>query len=133
MKKIFLLFTLALLSFSATAQEANEEDTIINVIKMMFDGMRAGDSAMVGATFSEEMQMFTIFKTTKGDHMYMKSEPQKFLEAVGTPHDVVWDEIIWTYDVRIDGLLANVWTEYSFYAGKDFSHCGVNDFQLFKS
>lgn len=133
MKKIGLLFTLVIFSFSVSAQDINEEDSIINVVKMMFDGMRAGDSAMVSAAFSDNIQMFTIFKTKKGDHMLIQDKPQKFLDAVGTPHEVVWDEIIWSYDVRIDGLLANVWTEYSFYAGDKFSHCGVNDFQLFKS
>ena len=133
MKKIFLLFSISILSFSVSAQSVNEEDSIINVVKMMFDGMRAGDSAMVSATFADDIQMFTIFKTKKGDHMLLKDKPQKFLNTVGTPHEVIWDEIIWSYDVQVDGLLASVWTEYSFYAGDKFSHCGVNDFQLFKS
>ena len=133
MKKILLLFIVSMFTFSVSAQDVHEEDSIINVVKMMFDGMRAGDSSMVSAAFADNVQMFTIFKAKKGEHMLLKDEPQKFLNAVGTAHDVVWDEIIWSYDVRIDGLLANVWTEYSFYAGDKFSHCGVNDFQLFKS
>ena len=58
---------------------------------------------------------------------------QKFLNAIGTPHDKVWDERIWSYDVKIDGLMATAWTEYSFYLGDDFSHCGVNAFTLFKT
>jgi hypothetical protein len=28
--------------------------------------------------------------------------------------------------------MAAIWTEYSFYLGDKFSHCGVNSFQLFK-
>jgi hypothetical protein len=34
--------------------------------------------------------------------------------------------------VLIDGNLASVWTDYKFYIGEKFSHCGVNSFQLFK-
>ncbi len=132
MKKIFLPLLITCFAVVANAQNT-EEDTIINVIKTMFDGMRAGDSAMVSSVFSENIQNYTVFKTKKGEHRMVKDEPQKFLDAVGTPHPKVWDERIWSYDVKIDGLLASVWTEYSFYLGDKFSHCGVNVFQLFKT
>jgi hypothetical protein len=32
--------------------------------------------------------------------------------------------------VHVDGPLAVVWADYSFYAGSKFSHCGVDAFQL---
>ena len=44
-----------------------------------------------------------------------------------------YDEKIWSYDIRIDGLLATAWTDYTFYLGEKLLHCGVNAFQLFKS
>jgi hypothetical protein len=34
--------------------------------------------------------------------------------------------------VRIDGPLAVVTVDYSFYAGQQFSHCGIDAFQLFR-
>ncbi len=55
-----------------------------------------------------------------------------FVKGVGTPHEKVWNESIWDSEVRIDGNLAHVWTKYAFYLGEDFSHCGVDAFQLFK-
>jgi hypothetical protein len=57
----------------------------------------------------------------------------EFVEAVGTPHDDVWDERIWRQDVQVDGNLASAWTEYTFFLGEKMSHCGVNAFQLFRS
>ena len=53
-----------------------------------------------------------------------------FVRAVGTPHSVVWDERIRKTRVELDGPLASVWAEYSFYAGDKFSHCGIDAFQL---
>jgi hypothetical protein len=32
--------------------------------------------------------------------------------------------------VHVDGPLAVVWTDYAFFAGQKFSHCGVDAFQL---
>ncbi len=131
MKKILILFSFLFMMNSTYAQ--TEKDTIIQTIEKMFDGMRAGDSTMISDVFADNIQMFTVFKTKKGEHKMVQDEPQKFLNAVGTPHDKIWDEKIWSYDVKIDGLLASVWTEYSFFLGGKFSHCGVNVFQLFKS
>ncbi|MCJ7759077.1 MAG: nuclear transport factor 2 family protein, partial [Gillisia sp.] len=37
-----------------------------------------------------------------------------------------------SFDIRINGALANVITPYSFYVNGNLSHCGVNSFQLFK-
>ena len=132
--KNLLPILLCLLSFSIFAQDGTDQDKteIIGAIEAMFDGMRAGDSAMVASGFANDIQMYTIFTTKKGEPVMKKDEPQKFLDAVGTPHDKVWDEKIWSYETKIDGRLANVWTEYTFYHGGVQSHCGVNAFQLFK-
>ncbi len=40
--------------------------------------------------------------------------------------------MIWDPKIEIDGNLAQAWTQYAFYVGKKFSHCGVDAFQLFK-
>ena len=53
-----------------------------------------------------------------------------FVTAVGTPRAEVWDERIWDTEVRVDGGLASVWTKYAFYRGEQFSHCGVDVFEL---
>lgn len=133
MKKIILPVLFISFIGIKTQAQSNDEDSLIQIIQTMFDGMRAGDSAMVSSTFGEEMQMFTIFKTKKGEHKMVKDDAQKFLNAVGTPHKEVWDERVASYDVKIDGLLASVWTEYSFYLDNKFLHCGVNVFQFFKN
>jgi hypothetical protein len=53
-----------------------------------------------------------------------------FLKAVGTPHPEPWSEPIWDARIEVDGTFAQVWTQYAFYLGKKFSHCGVDAFQL---
>ena len=42
------------------------------------------------------------------------------------------DERISFETVKVDGDLAIAWTPYKFYLGDQFSHCGVNSFQLVK-
>lgn len=111
-------------------QEINEVE---RVIFKLFEGMRAGDSAMVHSVFVDDAEMHTVFTDKDGNNNLRKGSLEKFLIAVGTPHDQIWDEPVWDMQVDIDGALASVWTKYAFYAGKQFSHCGVDAFQLFKS
>jgi hypothetical protein len=56
-----------------------------------------------------------------------------FLKAVGTPHNEKWYEEVWNIKTDIDGDFAQLWCDYAFYRGKNFSHCGADAFHLYKS
>ncbi len=116
---------------TATPAAPTPADTaaVLAVVRGLFDAMRAGDSARVRASFAPEALLGTT-RERAGTPMFQRDTLDKFVRAVGTPHPDVWDERLRTTAVRIDGPLAAVWTEYGFYAGTRFSHCGVNSFQL---
>ena len=116
----------------AGAQATDERAAVLRVVTRLFDGMRAGDSAMVRSTLHPTAQLATAF-VRDGKELVEIDDMKKFIEAVGTPHPEVWDERISNERVEIDGTLASVWTDYSFYVGDKFSHCGVDAFQLAKS
>ncbi|ELR69626.1 hypothetical protein C900_04851 [Fulvivirga imtechensis AK7] len=125
---------------TATAAVAKSQGTgnitsaeVLKVVGQVFDGMRAADSTMVRSAFAKDAELYTIFTDKEGNPVLHKGSLVNFLNAVGSPHDVVWDEPIWDTEVRIDGNLAQVWTKYAFYAGDKFSHCGVDAFHLFKT
>lgn len=135
MKYITLLaFLIATINY-ATAQNSamsQDEQEVYDVIVRMFDGMRAGDSSMVHSVFSDDLRMFSNFKDKEGNLQTQEGSMMRFLQAVGTPHDEVWDEQIWNTEVRVELGVASVWTEYAFYRGDNFSHCGIDAFQLIK-
>lgn len=132
--KVCCLLSLALISlpFSVFGQETTEEEAIIKVIKQMFDGMRAGDSSMISQTFVPDARMGTAAANKDGVITLRAGSLDRFLTQMGTPHDKVYDEKIWSYDVRIDGPLAYTWTEYTFYLGDQRLHCGFNVFEMVK-
>lgn len=131
MKKLVLIF-LVCCPLLASAQ-VDKRAEVIQTIQSMFDAMRAGDSTTLRNLFMPEAKMMTTFYDQEGEPQLRDGSLDRFIQAVGTPHDKVWDERIWGYDVQIDQTMATVWTPYSFFAGEDFSHCGVNAFQLYKS
>ena len=124
-----LLFII--LVFSSCAINAqHEKSEILKPIKAMFDGMRAGDSLAVRSVFHTGANMYSTFMDKEGVKQLREGNLDSFVTAIGTPHDEVWDEQIFSYNVEHDGTLATVWTEYTFYLGDKLSHCGVNAFQL---
>ena len=112
--------------------QPDEEAAVLAVVEAMFDAMRAGDSTAFRAVLHPTATGASVFVREGQPTLAREASLEGFVQAVGTPHEQVWDEKIWDAEVRIDGLLATVWTPYAFYLGEELSHCGVDAFQLFK-
>jgi hypothetical protein len=131
--RIILILVCSLLVINISmAQTAQDNREIMETVNTLFKGMNLGDSAMVHSTFTSSPTIATITKDKEGVPVIFKGELQKFLNAVGTPHEEKWTEPIWDVKIQMDGNMGLVWAKYGFYVGKQFSHCGVDAFQLFK-
>lgn len=132
-KFIVVTVLIVIANFKALAQldlKSNDSLAIHNTIINLFDGMREGDSSKVHAVFNDQVRMFTSFRTSAGENKLEEGSLLKFLQAIANGHKEIWDERISNTQIQIDGDLAQVWTDYSFYIDKKFSHCGVDAFQL---
>ena len=132
-----ILNAIFIMGFVLTAQgqnhdKAKDSASVHAVILTLFDGMREADSAKVSSVFHKEVKMYSSFTSKEGELMLKEGKLSSFLNAIGTPHDKIWDEKIWNTKISVDGGIAQVWTDYAFYIGDDFSHCGVDAFDLVK-
>lgn len=137
--KVIALILLVVSNFCVSAQETpdesipNVEKEIMSIVDKLFDGMRAGDSTLVHSVFYDNVDFRTTYLSRRTNELVMEREDLlEFLNAIGTPHEEIWDERISNVIVHIDANLAEVWMDYSFYAGNTFSHCGVNSIQLIR-
>lgn len=96
----------------------------------MFDGMRANDSMMIKDLFTPEASLSSIFTNPSGEVVKRSGSISNFITAVGRPRNQVWDEKIWSYEIKIDDPMGQAWTEYTFYLDDQLSHCGVNVFEM---
>jgi hypothetical protein len=137
MKRLFnilIVMSLVISCMEVKAQTSGEEKAVNDVIARLFKGMELGDSAIVHTAFYDKMTTSATVFRDKSDTPLIRREAsiQGLLDALGKPHTEVWHEEIWNVKVQVDGDLAQAWCDYAFYAGKTFSHCGVDAFQLFK-
>lgn len=127
MKRI--LIVLAILTGTVTLKAQTAADSVKAVINQFFDGMRNVDVSMVTSSFADSAILQTI--VDRGGKVSIRTEPLAGFAGVITKQEKGWlDERIQFETIKIDGAMAIAWTPYKFYYKGQFSHCGVNSFQL---
>ena len=127
MRSFLLILTVILLSSTVEAQTT--EDSVKQTINKLFEGMKTADVEMMKGAFATDAILQTI--SEKDGKVTVRSENvSQFAEAIKQIQKGDADEQIIYETVKIDANLAIAWTPYKFYYKGNFSHCGVNSFQL---
>ncbi|MBI3793090.1 MAG: nuclear transport factor 2 family protein [Gemmatimonadetes bacterium] len=106
---------------------------VMAVIVTLFDGMRQTDSAKARSVLHPNTLLVSAGeKPNNGGPVVTVDPVDGWLKSIGTPHKETYDERIRNPVIQVDGNLATVWVEYSFYVGTRLNHCGVDAFQLAK-
>ena len=128
MKKTLLALLLCTGGYAAFSQTA--EDSVKAAVTKLFDGMKTSDAAIITAAFADSAIVQTIAVNREGKTAIRSDKVSAFAESVGKAPKGALDERIEFGSVKVDGVLASVWTPYKFYYNGQFSHCGANSFQL---
>lgn len=125
-------FLLLLLFVNLAAQESDEA-IVRQTIETFFEGFHAKDTVLIKKTVSDQIITQTI-DARKNSKIALRTEDfSKFLNSISSiPDSINFQEKILSFNIQIDGTMANAWTPYEFWYNGTFSHCGVNSFQLFK-
>jgi hypothetical protein len=130
---LFSLLMVWLSVHTVKAQQITEEEEVKTTIKLLFDGMRNADTTAAAKAFAPKAIMPSIAKTKDEKFTIHTESVANFMKSIATPHSEKYDERIVFTKILIDQNLASVWTDYKFYVGNTFSHCGVNSFQLLRT
>ncbi len=119
-----------MITFGNSVYAQSAEDSVKNVINKMLTGMREADTAMLKSCFADSMIMQTISRNKEGKLIVRNESPSGFISFIAKEAKGNADERIIFETIKVDGPLAMAWTPYNFYYKGQFSHCGVNSFQL---
>ena len=110
-----------------------ETMAVQHTIERFFEGFHQQDSTKIKSTTGRDIILQTITKKNDGNNEVRTDVFSQFLKSiVSIPDSIGFREEIRSYQIRIDGPMANAWTPYKFWLNEEFSHCGVNSFQLVK-
>lgn len=112
------------------APSAAVEAEVVGVVQELFDALETGDDALLREVVDPSVVMHWA-EHRDGTTTFGSSDVEGLATRItgGGPPLI---ERMWEPSVRVHGALATVWTEYDFYAGADFSHCGVDAVNLLR-
>lgn len=122
------LLTVLLITKYVDAQTA--EDSVKDVIKQLFQGMRNSDASAIRGVFADSAILQTISQSKDGKMVVKNENIEEFAKAIAALKKGAADEQVVLESVKLDPPLAMVWAPYKFYFDGKFSHCGVDSFQL---
>jgi len=133
--KIPMLAVLIVASCGLATPAAAQNDTtqVLAVVQRMFDAMRSKDTSALRSLWIPGGKLWGLRTRQDGSTVLQQTTEQQFAEAVARDTRGVWDERTFNPEVRLDGNMATVWVAYDFWLGPQFSHCGVDSFQMLKT
>lgn len=131
MKKL-LPFLLICIAFNINAQNS-ESDNVKTKIIEFFDAFHKQDTTALKSMVTDNIILQSVSKNKEGKTVLRQDEFDKFLKSIASiPKDNTFEEKLLDFSIQVDGNMANAWTPYEFWFNGNFSHCGVNSFQLIK-
>jgi hypothetical protein len=128
---LFTTQTTLIAQSSNSAGSATSEKEVKQVIQNMFYAMQQADTSLLKTCFSDKVIFQTILNKPEG--VVVKTESvNDFIQSIGKQTTNALDERIEFGAIQMDELMATVWTPYTFYYKGQYSHKGVNSFQLVK-
>lgn len=130
MARILLLFTI--LVSSTILGQTDETKQVKLAIDTFFDGFHKGDTTLMKSVMMGKFATQTTYRNGEGKDVLQTGDSNDLLQAIAKrTDDQKWEEKLLDYVIKIDGNMASAWTPYEFWFNGNFSHCGVNSFQLF--
>jgi len=128
MLRFFILLTSLSIGINVFSQTA--EDSVKNTVNTLFKGMKNADPELLKSAFADGALLQTIARDKEGKTVVRTDQVSDFVASISKLKKDSADERIVFETIKIDGPLAIVWAPYNFYYNGQFSHCGVNSFQL---
>ena len=125
-----LLIVFSMLSVFPIVGEAqkNEADEILAVVRAMFDGLAARDTAMMRQTLDPDARLVQTFSAdgVPGSRSVSMTDFLSRIAQDGPPIE----ERFWDPQIVVHDNLASIWISYAFFVNGEMSHCGEDNFQL---
>ena len=122
-----------MIALGVNAKCQSADDSVKAAVNQLFTAMKTSDGALLFSCFADSALLQTITKNKGGEIIIKNESVKEFATSISSAPVGALDERIRFDMIKIDGVLASVWTPYSFYYNNKFSHCGVNVLLLIRT
>lgn len=129
MKNALIVITL-LIFINGFAQDSDKE-AVKQVVKDFFVAFHKQDSVAMKSFMGDGVMLQTTGRNKEGKTMFRSTPIEKLYESiVSIPDSVTFEEKLTSWSIQVDRTMANAWVGYEFWYNGNFSHCGINSFQM---
>jgi hypothetical protein len=127
------IIVLVSIMFSLNSAAQSENDAVKEAIITFFEAFHRQDTVALKKMAKGNITMQSISLDENNASMLSEMKFYDFTKSIASiPKDRTFEEKLLGFDINVDGNMANAWTPYEFWYIGNFSHCGVNSFQLIK-
>lgn len=108
-----------------------EKDEVKKTVEGFFEAFHNQDSVAMKQFVANDVVLQTTGRNKEGKTMFRSSPIEKLYESiVSIPDSVSFQEKLTSWNIQVDRTMANAWVGYEFWLNGNFSHCGINSFQM---
>jgi len=127
-------FCLAFITVNAQGPnppEIDAQEQVKQVIETFFDGFHKQDSSIIKNTLIDKVVLQTTGRDLEGKTRFREENLSEVLASIcSIPDSIKFEERLTSFSIQVDRTMANAWVGYEFWLNDEFSHCGINSFQL---
>ena len=128
-----LLFCLSIIFSVHINAQSEDELAVKKTIIDFFDAFHKQDTVALKSFAIGNIKMQSIGRTKEGETKLKTDDYNSFIKGIASiPKENKFEEKLTGFTINIDENMATAWTPYEFWYKGQFSHCGVNSFQLIK-
>ncbi|MET1259614.1 nuclear transport factor 2 family protein [Flagellimonas sp. DF-77] len=129
--KPLLPFVLCLCSIFVLSAQEDESDRVRQTVEGFFEAFHAQDSMAMKTYMAEGVVLQTTGRNKEGKTLFRTTPIERlYASIVGIPDSISFEEKLTSWSIQVDRTMANAWVGYEFWLNGNFSHCGINSFQL---
>ena len=96
-----------------------------------FEAFHNQDSIAMKSYVGDNVVLQTTGRNKEGKTMFRTTPISKlYASIVSIPDSVAFEEKLTSWSIQVDRTMANAWVGYEFWLNGEFSHCGINSFQM---
>jgi len=129
LKVIFsTLFFVCAVTLMAQSQDKTE---VKQVIETFFEGFHKQEVKLIQSVLADDIVIQTTSRDKDGKTLFRSETVNELITAITSiPDSIVFKEKLNSWSIQVDRTMANAWIGYEFWINGNFSHCGINSFQL---
>ena len=129
--KPLLPFVLCLCSIFTISAQEDDADRVRQTVEGFFEAFHAQDSTAMKTYMAEGVVLQTTGRNKEGKTLFRTTPIERlYASIVGIPDSISFEEKLTSWSIQVDRTMANAWVGYEFWLNGNFSHCGINSFQL---